>query len=916
MRRNPRRSVALCICLCGACAPVVLARQDEPRVAQIDPHAGSANDQPAPAPELSPAVRRMLDEPYLTDAERRALRIRHGVWEEGDVTDPSDPNSGALAALTRLALDAPVLRDERTSPLLRARACLLRGEINGALALLDAPCKDPSEAPLGALYLRAACLDASGRAQDADAALEPLVARMKVMASSRDLPKDADEIAQGVRGLILRARLRGPAGSDGGDFKDMMGLLARARDEVDPLSWQVPLAEAQLLLDKDNYADAAAALTAALTLNPSAAEAWTLLGQMSVNAFDFARAERIAARLDALACGREDAARAGASPFAAIVVAGARVRQGDGAGAAGLLDAQMARFPGQRALLASRAAAAAVMFDFADTDRRLAAIDVLAPGNPDAWLAVGKAMSDARQYAEAAKYLGEAARRAPRWPTPAIELGLLEMQAGRNDAALLALAAAEKLDTFNVRAANSLKLVREIAGWETVESEHFVVRFKPGVDGILAREMPATLERINARVCGEGPGGIRHQPGGKTVIELMPDHHWFAVRITGMPDVHTIAAATGPLIAMEAPRSGPGHLVGPYLWARVLQHEYTHTVTLSRTKNRLPHWFTEAAAVYLEDSPRDWSNIQLLARTAERDEFFDFDEINLAFIRPKKPTDRQLGYAQGHWMYEYIVTRFGPDAPLALMDLYATGEKEEQAFQRVLGVTREQFLAQFKGWAVEQLVAWGVRLGHDEPSVADLFKAHNDALRDAGEPELDKPTLELVDAWVKDHPKNPALLKAAIELRLQGSGDRVTAELVPWLERYAAACPVDPLPHKLLARYDLDGQGTGQAPESAAAHLRFLAQREQYSPTYAVELSRLYASMGKWDEATANAEQAAGIAPYDASVREFAATVALRRGDRTTAERHIRALIAIEPDRELHKKRLEALLAMPPSAPR
>ena len=436
------------------------------------------------------------------------------------------------------------------------------------------------------------------------------------------------------------------------------------------------------------------------------------------------------------------------------------------------------------------------------------------------------------------------------------------------------------------------------------------------MDQILAREMPATLERINARVCGDGPGGIRHQPADKTVIELMPDHHWFAVRITGMPDVHTIAAATGPLIAMEAPRSGPGHLVGPYLWARVLQHEYTHTVTLSRTRNRLPHWFTEAAAVYLEDAPRDWSNVQLLARTVERDELFDFDDINLAFVRPKKPADRQLAYAQGHWMYEFIVARFGPDAPLQLMDLYAGGVKEEQAFQRVLNLSRADFLAQFKAWTGEQLVAWGMRLPPGQPSLTELLTAHNEKLREAGQPEVDEPTPELVDAWLNDHPAHAGLLKAAIDLRLQASGDRVTDELVPLLERFAAARPVDPFPHKLLARHHLDAAGAGQTPEQAIPHLLFLAQREQYSPTFAMELARQFAALGRWDEATASAEQAAGISPYDPSVREFAATIALRRGDRTAAERHIRALVAIEPDRELHRKRLDALLAMPAGEPR
>jgi hypothetical protein len=91
------------------------------------------------------------------------------------------------------------------------------------------------------------------------------------------------------------------------------------------------------------------------------------------------------------------------------------------------------------------------------------------------------------------------------------------------------------------------------------------------------------------------------------VIEVMPDHERFAVRITGMPFVHTIAACTGPVIAMEVPREGPpSKHMGLFDWPRVIQHEYTHTITLGQTRNRIPHWLTEAAAVSMEPAPRSY----------------------------------------------------------------------------------------------------------------------------------------------------------------------------------------------------------------------------------------------------------------------------------------------------------------------
>lgn len=868
-------------------------------------------------PDVAPAVKRLLEEPYLKDAERRALRVRHGVWTAEDVSVENDVESAALAALTVGALDAPCLQDEKVSAATRARGEIARGEYAKAIARLTPLCEDPKALSLLAIRLRAEAMAAMGKVVEADASLERLVTRMGELTVAESLA-DADEVAEGVRGLMLRAKWRGvPAGA--ADYKAMLAILKRARETVDKLNWNVAVAEAEVLADKDNYGDAAAALASALALNPRLGDAWAALGRLSVNGFDIDRAEQIAARLDenldaAPKGGGGEAGGATSSVLGASVLARARLRQKDPGAAAALIDPIVAKYPGNVELAALRAGIAAATYDFADVDARLKALDAMCPGSALGLYEVGNVLAEERQYADAARYLEEAAKRAPFWSAPVVELGLLEVQSGRNEQALKALERAAQLDPFNVRIQNSLKLISDLRAFATVESEHFIVRYRPGVDEVLAKEMPAVLERIHARVTGDAPGGIRHEPAGKTVIELMPDHHWFSVRITGMPKLHTIAAATGPLVAMEAPRSGPGHLVGPYDWPRVVQHEYTHTVTLSRTKNRLPHWFTEAAAVYLEDAPRDWATVQLLARTAEADELFTLDQINLAFVRPKKPTDRQLAYAQGHWMYEYIVERFGPEAPLKLMDAYAVGTKEEQAYSTLLGLSREQFLKDFEVWAQAQLVAWGMELPAGTPSVDELLVRHNTLVTSQGGEAADEPTPAMFDAWAVEFPKHPDVLRAILAVKLQASGDMVTEELVPWLERYAEVRPPDPMPHKLLAKYYLDGKGAGK--DAAIPHLRFLDRREQHSSSYAMELARLLFAKGEAAEAGVMAARAASVSPYDASVREFAAAMALQRKDLDEAERHVRALVTLEPDREIHAKRLEALLKMKSATPK
>jgi tetratricopeptide (TPR) repeat protein len=894
-------------------------------------HNVRADDKPAVP--VSPAVQRFLETPYLTDAERADTRVRHGLWTPSDLADPA---RRARAALIRGVWDDPALSDTNADPIDRAEASVRRGEFADALATLE----KASSTSLRALRLKALALDAQAKHDDARAVRAEIDRRL-----TKDRQSSARELVEGVRALHERTRIDGP-GNASQSFQSLMSMLARAREQLDRLSWEASLAEAEILEEKDNSPEAREALQQALELNNAAADAWYLLGRMAVDGFDFDRAEKVAERLRELAQPIEvsDAppspdAASGVAPLADMLTARIRIRQRDPKGVSDALAPTLARYPNLLEARALDAAASAITFDAAATDTKLAALDTLSPGTPIGYLAVGKALAEQRQYAEAAKYLEEATKRSPKHAEPWIELGLLEVQAARDDRALAALERAALLDPFNVRASNSLKLVRDVGAFSRIETEHFIVRYRAGVDQVLAREMPAVLERIFARVTGDKPGGIRHVPRTRTVIELMPDHQWFSVRITGMPQVHTMAAATGPLIAMEAPRLSDQSKVGAYDWARVVQHEFAHTVSLDRTNNRLPHWFTEAAAVYLEDSPKDWSAVQILTRAFETQTLFDFEEINIAFTRPKKPTDRGQAYAQGAWMYEFMVERFGPEAPLKLMDRYAAGDREPEAFQTVLGISREQFFEQFHTWAGEQLIAWGMKPKAGEPEYRDLLakweeantkadaqpEAQPDIQPDApaeGNPddkpkakpsrgnqraEDEGPSLEVIEGWLKDHPTHADVLEMALRRRLAASNGKLTPESIDLATRYAAARPVDPTPHKLLAAFYLDNASPSHDPAKAIAHLEYLDDREQHSSSLAAQLARLYAEQGEWDKAWTKVLRAATVGPYEAPIRELAATIAIQRQQFDDAKWQLEALTMLEPDRAIHKDRLAAL---------
>ena len=877
-----RRNAAGAIGVVGVALLLALSGAAAARAQNIVEQAPSA-EEAHPAPDLDEAASILLDAPYLTDAERSALRIKHGVWTESDLSTPA---LRAKAMLLSGAYKAAVFDDASVPALDRAEAHLRRGEPDKALSLVG----DDTTARAAAIAGEA--LVHLGRTEDAVTRLERCAGVIRDQKTT-----DAAEVAAAANGLVILARLRGAEGSDVIGYQEILGLLGHARDVLDRLSPEVLLAEAALLYEKDAYEQAGPALESALAMNPRSARAWYLLGRLSAESFDFPRAEAIALKLDELAS-------PGPGLEGGLVRALVRMRQNEGQAARDVLDPLVEQFPGSREALALRVASAALAFDDAGAKDLMAQFETIAPGSPAPYVEAGKALASARQYEDAAAMLRTASELAPLWAEPLVELGLSELQAGRLREARAALDKGLLLDRFHVRARNSLTLLKEIEAYTTVESDHFVVRFKPGQDEVLAREMLPVLERIFTRVTGDGPGGIRMAPPEKTVVELYPNHRWFSTRITGLPKLHTFAAATGPVIAMEAPRDGAGHLVGPYDWARVVQHEYTHTVTLARTKNRLPHWFTEASAVYLEDAPRDWPTVQILTGMMKTGSIFDFETINVMFVRPKRPQDRSQAYQQGAWMYEYMIERFGEETPLKLMDLYASGVREPEAFQRTMSVTREQFLEDFSKWANEQLQSWGMAPTEDHKSLDALVE----------EAKADAATPELLERWRGDHPGNPFVLEQLVKRAEKREGG-LTLDDATLLLDYAKARPVDPRPHtlmvKLLTSPAAASLSEEERAERIAPHLEYLDAREQHAPGLAADLARRYETLGNAGKAVEKAARATRVAPYDANLRELAATVALRAGDRAEAERHILALTILEPDREVHKKRLEALRAMP-----
>jgi len=130
----------------------------------------------------------------------------------------------------------------------------------------------------------------------------------------------------------------------------------------------------------------------------------------------------------------------------------------------------------------------------------------------------------------------------------------------------------------------------------------------------------------------------------------------------------------------------------------LLIHELTHSLMYQLAANRLgwsrkqiPLWFREGMASYTAEQSYRWVTLEEIARHLER--FPKSDPV-------RRPTelyreDSNLVYGVAHHAFSFLVRRYGEDAVRALLAEMRGGKDFPDAFQSVIGVPADTYVADF-----------------------------------------------------------------------------------------------------------------------------------------------------------------------------------------------------------------------------
>ena len=621
------------------------------------------------------------------------------------------------------------------------------------------------------------------------------------------------------------------------------GMFVRAYDVIDRQYWPARVAAAEYALWHDQKDEAIKDLKVALDANPNDAAALRLLGMVAVDTFNFDGADAAIETIRDV-----DPNSAVADLLEARNLLQQRRPKDAEPPLLRVLDAQ----PENIEALGLLAGTYALQLLDDKTNDALARVEKIDPDNATAYLEVAEQLGAMRQYPRAAERYKVAIDRAPWWTAPRNGLGLLYTQSGDEDDARTVLEAARELDPYNLATTNYLRLLDDMATYVRRESPHFIVMYDQSADPIIGDYFNDYMESIHEEVCSE----YKHDPsfGGrpdkKTIIEIFPTHDAFSVRTTGSPWIPTVGASTGRVIALASPAD---KAMGTYNWAAVLRHEYTHTVTLSATDNRIQHWMTEGLAVLEERTPMRWEWVPMLYSAVKKKnklELFTLENLTWGFVRPKKPVDRQLAYAQSYWVCKYVQDTWGHDAILKMLEEFKNAGRMEDVFPRITGKSIPQFEKDFFAWCEKQVDGWG----YDEETTKKVE-------------ELTKRAEELIK-------------------------ERQYEEAVAAWEEVRKLRPVDALPHKRLAGLYLLKQVN--QPEKGAEHLIALHKVEVKDNRYAKRVARIYRDAGETEKAAQYALQAVYVDPYDTSAHELLAEIYEKSNNAAGLERERRVIAALK----------------------
>ena len=722
-------------------------------------------------------------------------------------------------------------------------------------------------------------LRANGRDDDAKAMLE------LIRASAERSPRRLEDVASRV--AVGRAMLEA-----GTDAKQVLENYYDKAKKDDPSSAEPHLAAGELALTKHDYALAAEAFRDAVKRAPDDPDAHLGLAR----AFEEGDADRATAALaKALALNPKH-------PDALLFQADNLIDREAYEPAEWLLKQALEVNPKHPRAWAYRAVLAHLAGDRKQEEAHRAEALSAWKTNPEVDHLIGTKLSAKYRFAEGEAYQRRALQIAPDYRPANVQLCQDLLRLGKDEEGWRRAAEASAADPYDVVVFNLVTLHDTLSKYRTLKTDGFVVRMEEREADVYGDRVLQLLARAREKLVGRYGADL----GGPVTIEIFPRNTDFAIRTFGLPGADGfLGVCFGPVVTVNSPAS---RAACPANWEAVLWHEFCHSVTLAKTKNKMPRWLSEGISVYEErrENPA-WGQTmnpayrELILEAnggksgkGEGGEGVAFptpvSKLSGAFLRPPSPMHLQFAYYESSMVVEYVVNRFGTEALQRVLTDLAGDVPINQALANHTEPI-EKLDASFAAWLKAQAEQFGKDVDWTRP----------DLPLDAGSAAM--------ASWNKEHPNNFwGLLGEGRALLAERKFKEAKAQLERAVKLYPTYGEAGG-PYLLLAAAERE-LGDPKA-ERAMLEKHVALDADGIEPR--LRLIEVAAAANDWPAVRTYTEQVLAVNPLVPAPHRYLAKAAEATGDRSAAIAAHRTLLALDPlDKAGHHYRLAKQLAEEP----
>lgn len=495
------------------------------------------------------------------------------------------------------------------------------------------------------------------------------------------------------------------------------------------------------------------------------------------------------------------------------------------------------------------------------------------PENPAVNWLIGKKLSQKYRFAEGAELQRSVLAIAPGYQPARVQLAQDLLRLGQDEEGWKLSASALQADAYDVQLFNMAQLRDQLAKYTTVEADGFRVRMEANEATIYGADVLDLLRRAKQTLCQKY--GL--ELNDVITVEIYADSNDFAVRAFGLPGAGGyLGVCFGKVVIANSPATQKQN---PSNWQSVLWHEFCHVVTLEKTRNRMPRWFSEGISVYEERQAGGTWGQRMTPKSRKRilgGGLASVRELSGTFLHPEKPGDLEFAYYQSSLLVEYLIEKYGLDSIKSIFTDLASGMHVEDAIVRHTAPL-DQVDQEFHDYAIEMARRLAPELDWEQYDLS--------AIKDDDDPDR-------LEHWMEDHPNS---IQGLTMLSDQLVGRREFAKAKKFL-------------HKMIELYP-EQTGLDSAYLMLAAIHRELDEtaderrvledyvgRTDDAKAALLRLIDLQTAVGDWPAATKSVRRLLEVNPLLPQAQKARALASENAGDKDDAIKGLEAWLLMDPD--------------------